>query len=318
VRARLIANPTAGADRAAPLLPVINERLRELVPDLDITVTTGEDDVLRAATRAAAERCELLFVAGGDGTLNAAVRAVALAPGGLDCITFGVIPAGTGNDFAKALGLGEDPEAALEVLVQGRVVNVDLGVLNGRTFFNTSAGGFIADVSASLTEELKDAAGKLAYIIGGARALAGRDPFRTTLRIEGRQPGPPLDLTMFAVCNARFIGGGYPIAPDAIIDDGLLDVFLVKGVPLLEFVGLLQKVAAGEHPHDERVMHFRAGELDLEFDRTVNVNTDGEVLEARRCEYRVRHRAARFLCGETTQAGASPRPLDVGSGGTRP
>jgi diacylglycerol kinase (ATP) len=311
VRARLIANPSAGADRAPALLPTINERLRSIVGDLDITLTTREEDILAAARRAAGGECDLLFVAGGDGTLNAAVRAVSLVPGGLERLTFGVIPTGTGNDFAKALGLGEDPETALDALVQANVIDVDLGQLNGRPFFNTSAGGFIAEVSATMSEELKDVAGKLAYVIGGARVLFAHDPFPVEFRADGRDPGPAVELQMFVVCNARFIGGGYPIAPGAIIDDGLLDVFMVKRTPMLEFVALLQKVAAGDHVEDERILHFRASELDLVFGRDLRVNTDGEVLQATHCEYRVRHRAARFLCGRETQASASPRPLMV-------
>jgi len=309
VGARLIVNPSAGADRAVSMLPLLNARLRQLVADLDVTLTTGEEDTVRAAGRAAAEGCRLLFVAGGDGTLNAAVRAVAATSGGLGRVTFGVIPLGTGNDFAKALGLGEDPEAALELFQKPHVIDVDLGELNGRTFVNVSAGGFIADVSATLTDGLKDVTGKLAYVIGGARVLFGRDPFSTALHVGGQAPGPPLDLQMFAICNARFIGGGYPIAPAAIVDDGLLDVFLFKRTPLLEFVGLLQKVAAGDHAGDDRIVHFRASELDLAFDREVHVNMDGEVLQVSRCEYRVRHRAAQFLCGAETQAQARPRPL---------
>ena len=311
MRAHLIANPKSGTDRAPGLLPQITDRLRTLVTDLDITITTSEADILRAATRTVEERRELLFVAGGDGTLNIAVRAVARVPHALERLTFGVIPAGTGNDFAKALGVGEDPEAALDVLLQANIVDVDLGTLNGRTFFNTSAGGFIADVSLMLTEQLKDATGKLAYLIGGARVLFGREPFTTELRIRGQAPRPALDLQMFAVCNARFIGGGYPIAPAAVIDDGLLDVFLVKRTPVLEFVGLLQQIAAGQHAGDERIMHFRAGAFDLTFDRERHVNIDGEVMHASRCEYRVLHRAARFLCGAHTQASATPRPLMV-------
>lgn len=311
MRAHVIANPKSGADRAVSLLPLISDRLRALVTDLDVTITTGEADIVHAATRAAQEACELLFVAGGDGTLNIAVRAVALVPGALDRLTFGVIPAGTGNDFAKALGLGEDPEAALDLMADARIINVDLGMLNGRTFVNTSAGGFIADVSAVLTEQLKDATGKLAFVIGGARVLFGREAFATELHVPGRTPDAPLDLQMFAICNARFIGGGYPIALGAVIDDGVLDVFLVKRTPLLEFIGLLQKIAAGQHADDERIMHFRASELDLIFDRELHVNTDGELLQATRCEYRIRHRAARFLCGANTQASASPRPLVV-------
>jgi diacylglycerol kinase (ATP) len=93
------------------------------------------------------------------------------------------------------------------------------------------------------------------------------------------------------------IGGGYPMAPHALIDDGLLDVFLVRQMPLFEFLRVLQTIAAGDHLDDERVLHFRASGFDLQFSRPVRVNTDGELFEAERCEYRVLTHAARFFCG---------------------
>lgn len=310
MRARLIANPRSGTDRATSLLPLIDDRLRTFIDDLDITITAGGRDVERAAARAVHERRDFLFVAGGDGTLNIAVRAVAAIDGGLERMTFGVIPTGTGNDFAKALDLGEAAEAALERLLKRRTIEVDLGLVNGRAFFNISAGGFVADVSAILTEPLKDVTGKLAYVIGGARALFGREPFTTDIQSPGPRIGS-IDLQMFAVCNARYIGGGYPIAPAALIDDGLLDVVLVKRTTTLEFVGLLQKIASGQHDGDERIVTFRTADVDLAFDRVVNVNADGEVLAAERCEYRLLPRAARFLCGPRPHASAAPRPLVV-------
>ena len=221
---------------------------------------------------------------------------------GLTAIPIGIIPLGTGNDFAKALGLGDDPDGALETLLAARVVDVDVGTVNGRPFVNTSAGGFVADVTEVVTEGLKDVTGKLAYLIGGARALLGSEPFAARLTLPGgagRGHGwaGDVELQMFAICNARFIGGGYPIAPAALIDDGLLDVFLVKRMPLLEFVRVLQTIAAGEHQDDERVLHFRASAFDLEFDRVVRVNTDGELLQAASCHYRVRPR-----CGGSSAA----------------
>ena len=312
MRAGLIVNPRSGTDRAPELLPLITERLRTLVTHLDITVTTGEGDIARAATRAVEDGCGLLFIAGGDGTVNIALGAVAAVDGGLGQTAFGIIPAGTGNDFPKALDLGEVAEAALDRLLEARVIDVDLGVLNDRPFVNISAGGFVADVSAILTEPLKDATGKLAYIIGGARALLGREPFSADVAVAGANPWSGLlELQMFAICNARFIGGGYPIAPAALIDDGELDVFLVKRTTTIEFVGLLQKIAAGEHARDDRILHIRAPALELIFDRVVNVNLDGEVFQADRCGYHVRHRAARFLCGPRPHAAAPPRSLMV-------
>ncbi len=313
MRARLIVNPTSGADRAPLLLTRINETLRTLVRDLDITITRDADDAARAAARAIEERCDALYVAGGDGTLNIVLRALLETSAEACAIPIGVIPLGTGNDFAKALGLGDDPDGALEALLAARVVDVDVGTVNGRSFVNTSAGGFVADVSEAVTEGLKDVTGKLAYLIGGARALLGSEPFAARLTLPGGGDGHgwagDVELQMFAICNARFIGGGYPIAPAALIDDGLLDVFLVKRMPLLEFVRVLQTIAAGEHQDDERVQHFRASAFDLEFDRVVRVNTDGELLQAGRCHYRVRPRAARFFCGAHPHAKMAPAAL---------
>ena len=100
------------------------------------------------------------------------------------------------------------------------------------------------------------------------------------------------------MCNSRLIGGGRLIAPEAIIDDGLLDVCLIEAMSTLEFVTLVRKVAAGGHVGDPRVRYHRASSMTMTFDREVAINTDGEVLSARQCQYAVRVRAARFLAGE--------------------
>ena len=312
MRARLIVNPASGTDRAPSLLPLITSRLRTLVRDLDITMTTDAEDAARAATRAVDERADALYVAGGDGTLNAALRGLCSTGPAPYTIPVGVIPLGTGNDVAKALDLGEDPGGALARLLEARTMGVDVGMLNDRPFVNTSAGGFVADASQVVSEGLKDVTGKLAYLIGGARALLGSEPFTTrlTLPADARTAGGEwtgeVELQMFAACNAPFIGGGYPIAPAALIDDGLLEVVLVKRMPLVEFVFVLQSIAAGEHLGDERVQHFRASSFDLKFDRVVRVNTDGELLQSAECHYRVQPRSVQFFCGP------QPRKSDPG------
>ena len=314
MRARLIANPKSGTDRATEFLPLINDRLRAVVQDLDITLTSTSDDAERAAARAVDERCDALYVAGGDGTLNAVLRGL-LTRDATHGMPIGVIPLGTGNDFARALDLPEDPIAALDILLEGRVLDVDVGMLNDRPFANTSAGGFTANVSEAVTEGLKDVTGKLAYLIGGARALFGTVPFAARLFVNetdtsgARQAVGSLDVQMFAVCNARFIGGGYAIAPAALVDDGLLDVVVVPRMSMIEFVRVLQGLALGGDAGHPDVLHFRAASFDLEFDRRTNVNTDGELLEASECRYRVRRAAAQFFCGTNPHATDRPRPL---------
>ena len=291
MRARLIANPVAGTDAAFAGARALNDRLKGRFGPLDIVLTAASGDAREAARDAALGPYDYVFVAGGDGTLNETINGLGAVPAGLERIAIGVLPFGTGNDFAAALGLPADPEAALHAILDGRERRVDLGRVNGRLFANVSAGGFIADVSEAVTPPLKSVAGRFAYLIGGARALLAAEPFDCTL------DGKPHSCLMFAVCNAPMIGGGRLIAPDARPDDGRLDVCLVSAMPMAEFVALLRRVADGTHVDDERVTYFTTDRASLLFERPINVNADGEPFETDRCDYEVLPGAARFLAG---------------------
>jgi diacylglycerol kinase (ATP) len=301
MKSRLVVNPVSGTDAAPDYLQTINERLRAAVGELDIVMTTEGGDAVRLAEASAREGYEQLFVAGGDGTLNEVLNGVARVPHALSRVTFGLIPLGTGNDFAAALGLPEEVEEAIGVLLEGRTVLADVGVLGERHFVNVSAGGFVAEVSDAVNPQLKTLAGKLAYLVGGAQVLFDYEPLRARVSVEG-EGVREMSLEMFAVCNSRMVGGGRMIAPHALIDDGALDVCLVEAMPTLEFLGLLSSVSGGGHIEDERVSYFRARALEIEFDRPAKVNTDGEVLETGLCRYSVLSRAARFLAGDAPYA----------------
>jgi diacylglycerol kinase (ATP) len=279
MRARLIANPVAGADQAASRLAEFNERLKPRFRPLDIVLTTGPGDAREAARDAALLGYEHVFVAGGDGTLNEVINGLGSVDGALGATTLGLLPMGTGNDFAAALGLPDDSASACDAILTGLRKPVDVGRVNDRLFINVSAGGFIADVSEAVDPQLKSLAGRFAYLIGGARALLQAEPFACT--IDGRT----LSCLLFAVCNAPMIGGGRLIAPEASPDDGTFDVCLVSAMELLEFVGLLRRVANGTHVTDDRVVYFHTPSVTLEFDRELNVNADGEVFAATKCEY---------------------------------
>jgi diacylglycerol kinase (ATP) len=299
VKSKLIVNPAAGADAALAHLHSISSRLRATFGSLDIVITAGEGDAAALATAATEDGYERLFVAGGDGTLNEAINGVARVPRGLDTVTFGVIPLGTGNDFAHALGIPENVEDALDAVAAGTPTALDAALLNDVYFVNVSAGGYIADVSDAVTPRMKTLTGKLAYLIGGAQVLLDYDA--VVARIDIRGPGGSdntslaLRLNTFAVCNSRFIGGGQLIAPEARMDDGWLDVCLIEEMSTMDFVGILKHVAGGTHVDDERVRYFRAKELTLTFDRTISVNTDGQVREAEVCSYRVLPGAVKVL-----------------------
>jgi diacylglycerol kinase (ATP) len=305
--ARLILNPSSGRERGPEHLEALTEALKERYGEVTTTVTGGDGDAERAAMAAVADGCDALFVAGGDGTVNEAMNGLSAA-GGLERTVVGILPFGTGNDFAAALGIPTETEAALEVLLAGREVRVDLGQVNGRVFVNTSGGGFIGEVSVAVTPQLKTIAGRLAYLIGGAQALLEFEPVSASVTIQPGGVRATHELYTFAVCNSRLIGGGRLIAPNAVIDDGLLDVCLIESMSALEFVALARKVAQGDHVTDPRVSYFQASAIEIELAREVNVNTDGEVFSVKRCEYRVLPGVARFLAGEAPFAASGPIP----------
>ncbi|MEJ7709369.1 MAG: hypothetical protein WKF84_05810 [Pyrinomonadaceae bacterium] len=199
--------------------------------------------------------------------------------------------------------------SCLDVLLEGDVLRADLGSLNDHYFINVSAGGFIAEVSSAVNPELKTMAGKFAYLIGGAQVLLDYEPVGARFLVtdeDGQLTERQAHVQMFAICNSRMVGGGRLIAPHAVIDDGLFDCCLVESMPTLDFIGLLTRVSGGDHLDDDRVSYFRAREVEIDFERTIKVNTDGEVLEADHCRYSIIPHAVRLLAGQSTFS-ARPR-----------
>ena len=299
----LIVNPSSGREEAAEHVEALGARLRPQFGPIEVFRTSGDGDAAAAADAAVRRGFGTILVAGGDGTLNETLNGVAGA-GGLDRVRFGLFPLGTGNDFAAALGIPPGIDGALAVLSAGRELRVDVGVVNGRHFLNTSGGGYIAEVSVAVSPQLKTIAGRLAYLIGGAQALFEYEPVRATVRAEPGEVRIGLGLYTFAVCNSRLIGGGRLIAPDAVIDDGLLDVCLIEAMTAMEFVALARKVADGDHVSDPRVRYLQASSVTIELDRDTRINTDGEVLSAIHAHYSILPRAAAFFAGDAPFAAA--------------
>lgn len=306
VRARLILNPAAGDDTADDRAVALNERLSSGFGAMEIVLTSGRGDAEAAARRAVSDGCNMLLIGGGDGTLNEVLNGVVLE-GALSSMTFGIIPLGTGNDFAKALGLPLDVDQALSMLLRNHRIQVDVGRVNGRCFVNTSGAGFIAEVSEAVTPQMKTIAGRLAYLVGGAQALMEFEPVEMSLSTVPGSHAFNTKMYAFAACNAPMIGGGRLIAPHALIDDGLLDFCVIEGMPALEFVALLRRVATGEHVEDSRVRYFQSAKASVRFEREILINTDGEILPARSCEYDVLPQAATFLAGDSYLAAVGNR-----------
>ncbi len=188
-------------------------------------------------------------------------------------VPMGVIPGGRGNDLARVLEIPTDPIAAVQVLAAGATREIDVGVVNGKRFLCIASCGFDSDANR-IANEAKWIKGNLVYAYAALRALASWKPATFTLTIDGERE----HATGYSVgaCNSKAYGGGMYVAPDAEIDDGLLDIEASGDVSKLRFLRGLGKIFQGEHREILEVRTWRAKEVLIEADRPFAVYADGD------------------------------------------
>ena len=204
----VIVNPAAGSVTNLDALLAQLERLNPV----KVCVTQAVGDAEKFARAAIEDRCNYLVAAGGDGTLNEVINGIA---GHAKGVNLGIVPLGTGNDFARAIGLPPTIEQNIDVLLSRRTRLIDLvRVRSDRTrfFVNVSAGGFSGLIDETLTPEIKHAWGPLAYLRGAAAALPKLHAYRTRVVFDQTER-LSIDLYNVVVGNGRFVAGGLPIAP---------------------------------------------------------------------------------------------------------
>jgi diacylglycerol kinase (ATP) len=254
-------------------------------------MTFEAGDARRFAARAARAGFDLVVAAGGDGTINEVVNGLARAE---HMPRLGIVPFGTANDFATALGIPEDPAAAMRVALNGKALEADIARVNARFFINVSTGGFGAQATEEAPVGVKRKFGPLAYVISGARKLIEFQSWRACFRADGEVVHDG-DFVFFAVGNSRLTGGGTRIAPRAEFGDGKLDIVLVCGVSRMDFLSLLPDLRAGTHMESPGVLYLRAHRFELEGSREIPVNADGEPMRARRFRYRLMERPLEIM-----------------------
>src|SRR5256714_672523 len=252
----IILNPLAGKARD---LDDIVARLAEL-PGAEIRLTNRPGSAARFAKTALRNGRKLIVAAGGDGTLNEVINGIGENSGD---VRVGLIPLGTGNDFARSIGVPPDVDAAIDLIRAGETRAVDLVRVTSdevRYFVNVSAGGFSGLVDEKLTPEMKKTWGPLAYLRSAAAALPELRGYRTTLAFDD---GESLmeELYNVVVANGRYVGAGTLIAPEASVDDGLLDIVLIPQRSATELAVLAGQVGMGTHLSSGPNVFRRAAKL---------------------------------------------------------
>jgi YegS/Rv2252/BmrU family lipid kinase len=266
VKVCIVVNPSAGGGRAGRALPDVRGEFDRLGIEHRIEQTRSLEHARELAV-AATSAGEVTATLGGDGLISAVAGALKHSSGVL-----GVLPGG--NDFARVLGIPLDPVAACAVVAADVVRELDLGVVNGRTFISIASCGFDSDANR-IANETRLVRGNLVYAYGALRALAGWRPARFEVTLDDREPKTLTGYTV-AVANSGAYGGGMLMAPSASPDDGMLDVVMVEDVPKLRFLRLLPTVFKGEHVRQRAVHVSRAREVVVTADRPFTMYADGD------------------------------------------
>jgi YegS/Rv2252/BmrU family lipid kinase len=282
----LLVNPVSAHGRTLKLLPAVEQELDQRRIPFRVERTRGLEDGVERALRAV-EANEVPVVISGDGLVGAIGGAMAGSETPL-----GIVPGGRGNDLARVLGIPDDPVAAVAVLAAGESRRIDVGEANGKPFLGIVSVGFDSECNR-LANEVTIIRSNLVYVYSLFRTLLTWKPARFTIRSESeriRTSGYSI-----SVANNSTFGGGMRIAPQALLDDGLLDVITVGEVGKLRFVANLRKVFNGTHIDDEQVRMFRASRVEITASRPFPVYADGEHLTELPVSVRVLPRALSVL-----------------------
>lgn len=277
-RVTLVVNPSSGRGRAQESLPLVAGRLRDAGLEVDIQLSRDFAEAQSMTRHAISSDIDVLAVMGGDGMMHLGLNACARArTEGNEQIALGVIPAGTGNDFARGIGLDpQDPGAAAEVIGRGVIRPLDLAWVKDRYIGTVVATGFDALVNGR-ANALPWPKGSLRYPLATLAELRVFSPLHYQLTIDGRLR--QLDAMLIAVGNTGSYGGGLLICPDADAEDGLLDITIVHPVSRFKLLQLLPQMYSGRFVRDACVEQLRATDITVDGPGLVGFG-DGEMISA--------------------------------------
>jgi diacylglycerol kinase (ATP) len=281
--AKVIVNPVAGANSTHRKWPLISRLLKHIGLSFDHEYTEGVGHAIELAKSAAGGGYEYLVAVGGDGTVNEVANGI-LHSANADTMTLGVISTGTGSDFARSVGIPRHYVRACSCLASSRRVLIDVGVIefqsNGeslRRFFVNSAGiGFDA-AAVETTERLpKYFGGTIPYVVGLLRTLLGYQNKSVRLHIGDRSESAR--ILSVVVSNGRYIGGGMHVAPEASLNDSLLDVVVIGDIGKFDLLKSIPMIYKGTHGNHPKVSIEKAARVTVESSERILVQADGELL----------------------------------------
>jgi diacylglycerol kinase (ATP) len=271
VHLKVIYNPAAGRGKARRWVREVEEHLRGRGARVDCEPSTDPGDLVRIAAESSRGDYDRVVICGGDGTLNLAVREFDLEKG-----TLALIPTGSGDDFARVVGIPRKIRAACDNVIDGTVREVDVALANGLRYLGVAGLGFDSEVAELANRGVPYLRGPAVYVYAIFRVLPKFTPRLVRIRTE---TGVRDERIMFAaIGNTRQYGGGIRITPEASLDDGLLDLCIVHQTTRVELLKTLPKAYSGAHVKSSFVEMGRGREFHFESEQEMAVYADGEPL----------------------------------------
>jgi diacylglycerol kinase (ATP) len=304
MRTMVILNPAAGSASGIESLEGVLARLGEI----DVQTTCSPEHAEQCAGRAVREGYRRVVAAGGDGTINRVLNGLAGTAAGLDglrSVELGILPLGTGNDFSYSIGMNVPIEQAIEALHAWRarpldIVRVEARAQDGepaiRYFLNASAAGFVQSVGQTTDPALKRTGlGALAYALTAAASLDQIRHFNAVVSVDGKELSHRAMAALIA--SGRTIGGGIEINPEAALDDGLIEIFIMPESSLLDMALTGIEAVAGAAGSSGILEQHRGREIQIVADPPMPLSADGEDVGTTPAVYRVIPGALRVVHG---------------------
>lgn len=271
-RARIIYNPTSGREIFKKHLPEVLEKLEIAGYEASCHATTGAGDATKAAITAVERGYDIVIACGGDGTLNEVVAGISQCE---NRPKLGLIPMGTTNDFARAVHIPRDIDEALDIIIKGDSIPVDVGLVNDDKYFiNIAAGGRITELTYEVPSKLKTLLGQLAYYLKAVEMIPSIKATHMKIKIDDEEFDDKAMMFLCALTNS--VGGFEKLAPDASINDGLFTVLILKECSIADFVRLVSLAIRGDHLNDPSIIYRKARKVEVSTTETVHLNLDGE------------------------------------------
>jgi YegS/Rv2252/BmrU family lipid kinase len=305
-----VVNPKAAGGRVGRRWPSLRKKLQSYLGPIDFRLTAHQGHATTLASEAIAQGAEVVLALGGDGTLGAVAGGIHAAGGG----TMGVLPAGTGGDFRRILRHGKNLFASAKALPQSQAQAIDLGraryrvgnETHERVFLNVASFGMSGAIDRMVNASDKRL-GRFSFLYATLDALRSYTPAKVRLEVDGEHQG---DHTIFAVllANARYAGGGMYLAPDAKLNDGLLDIIVVPTRPTVAALRLLPKVYSGRYLEDPALIHIRGRQLRAQCleGPSPYVDVDGEAPGQLEADFTVLPGSLRMLDVASESLGSAP------------